>query len=329
ATEVVESLDSCGDPEVVGRWMRHLERSEDPMREAAKIMSSLRLLVRQGYCLGSSGSSHVPTQSRQPPPQPSVQAHHHQVNQGHVRVPSGNIPSSPALLSTTTPGAGLVTNISTYGMPYNNSSADNPNRSSSTPYGMPYNNSSADNSNRSTSKPSSGIPIFAMGQSGPNYPSSIPARSSGSIRSDATGSERLGANFGGRRDSDTDFITEPPIDMLSLLNQLKQENVNPRSPTLQPAVSPAAPRVISGASTASTTTTSATLGTDAVAKVNGGQAIDLFRHLDQGSGARDLSKVALKQNKMPPEQNLAVDKDTWMAEMFGLPVDAEGSAPYQ
>ncbi|OLP76834.1 hypothetical protein AK812_SmicGene43178, partial [Symbiodinium microadriaticum] len=34
AKEVVASLDTCNDGEVMGRWMQHLERSRDPMKEA-------------------------------------------------------------------------------------------------------------------------------------------------------------------------------------------------------------------------------------------------------------------------------------------------------
>lgn len=53
AKEVVASLDTCNDGEVMGRWMQHLERSRDPMKEAEKIMKMLRCLVRQGFCASS------------------------------------------------------------------------------------------------------------------------------------------------------------------------------------------------------------------------------------------------------------------------------------
>eukprot|EP00439_Symbiodinium_sp_Y106_P024335 s1184_g2.t5 len=53
AKEVVASLDTCNDGEVMGRWLQHLERSRDPMKEAEKIMKMLRCLVRQGFCASS------------------------------------------------------------------------------------------------------------------------------------------------------------------------------------------------------------------------------------------------------------------------------------
>ncbi|CAJ1372173.1 unnamed protein product [Effrenium voratum] len=50
AKEVVASLDTCGDSTVMERWMRHLDESRHPMKEAEKIMMMLRALVRQGFC---------------------------------------------------------------------------------------------------------------------------------------------------------------------------------------------------------------------------------------------------------------------------------------
>lgn len=50
AKEVVASLDTCGDPTVMDRWIHHLEGSVHPMMEAEKIMVMLRSLVRQGFC---------------------------------------------------------------------------------------------------------------------------------------------------------------------------------------------------------------------------------------------------------------------------------------
>eukprot|EP00435_Cladocopium_sp_Y103_P030680 s1298_g7.t1 len=53
AKEVIASLDTCGDPTVMERWMHHLEESAHPMKEAEKIMGMLRSLVRQGFCAGT------------------------------------------------------------------------------------------------------------------------------------------------------------------------------------------------------------------------------------------------------------------------------------
>lgn len=59
AKEVIASLDSCGDPTVVQRWILHLEGSENPMKEAEKIMAMLRSLVRQGFCAGTADQAAV------------------------------------------------------------------------------------------------------------------------------------------------------------------------------------------------------------------------------------------------------------------------------
>lgn len=53
AKEVIASLDTCGDPTVMERWIAHLEESVHPMKEAEKIMGMLRSLVRQGFCAGT------------------------------------------------------------------------------------------------------------------------------------------------------------------------------------------------------------------------------------------------------------------------------------
>eukprot|EP00931_Biecheleriopsis_adriatica_P101390 TRINITY_DN7653_c0_g1_i1.p1 TRINITY_DN7653_c0_g1~~TRINITY_DN7653_c0_g1_i1.p1 ORF type:complete len:1304 (-),score=310.30 TRINITY_DN7653_c0_g1_i1:104-4015(-) len=150
AMEVIESLDSCGDATVLGNWTRHLEASDDPMKEAFRIMTVLGLLVRQGFCKSSSMGKGKEAVKREAAPSTKVEA-------PPAKKPSGG-----------------------------------------------------------------GIPIVPM-----------PAPAATAKRSRAT------------TDPQHDKLQEPgpdmtkeAIDMISLLNQLKQAELNPRSPPLQAQAPP-------------------------------------------------------------------------------------------
>lgn len=73
AKEVIASLDTCGDPTVMERWMHHLEESVHPMKEAEKIMGMLRSLVRQGFCAGTDQAMQKRSQVMRGPGPPRLQ----------------------------------------------------------------------------------------------------------------------------------------------------------------------------------------------------------------------------------------------------------------